>query len=92
MEKIRADQVSLPFFAVKPEVSLAAGEVLTADMVQVIALPAGFDALTQYAIPANEESREWLIDRRVTRDIPRGPFCFISTSLTMSRRIALLPM
>jgi Flp pilus assembly protein CpaB len=71
---VRASQTKLPFLALKPEIGLAAGEVLTEDMLRTVALPEGYEQLLSYALPADARTTEWIRDRRVTQDVPAGSF------------------
>jgi pilus assembly protein CpaB len=72
--RVRASQTKLPFLALKPDVGLAAGEVLTRDMLRTVALPEGYEQLLSYALPADASTVEWIRDRRVTQDVPEGSF------------------
>lgn len=71
---IESDQKKHQFFALKPGVSLAAGQTLERSMLQVVSLPEGFESLMAYALPAKPETMEWLIDSRVSKDVPEGSF------------------
>ena len=72
ISQLQAKQVSVAVIRLKPEVSLAKGDLVKPEMVRTVKLPQQFDHLVDMALPANGEAAVWIKGRPVTRDVASG--------------------
>ena len=72
VDGIAATQTSAPFLKLNPSVSLPVGATLEESMLETVNLPESFSSLSALAIPDTNESREWIYQRRVSKDISMG--------------------
>jgi len=66
---IKRASVSAPFFILAPNASLAKGEKIDETHLVVQRFPEQFNSLTNLAIPANADTKSWIIGRSVSSDI-----------------------
>ena len=72
VDGIAETQTSAPFLKLNPSVSLPVGATLEESMLETVHLPESFSSLSALAIPDTNESREWIYQRRVSKDISMG--------------------
>ena len=63
------------FLALKADVSLSEGESVTKDKLRDISLPKeNYEGISSVAIAKSEESFGWILEKKVTKDVPKGSF------------------
>ncbi len=70
--KLERAQVSAPFIKLSSSISLSTGETLESNHLESISLPEKFASLASFAIPDNQDNRNWIIGKRVNKDVKAG--------------------
>ncbi|MDH3609709.1 MAG: Flp pilus assembly protein CpaB [Gammaproteobacteria bacterium] len=65
-------QVSAPFIKLSASKSLSTGEVLEVEYLETVSLPEKFSSLASFAIPDTSDNRNWIVGKRVNKDIKAG--------------------
>lgn len=66
---IKSASVSAPFFTLAPDAPLVKGDTVEAKHLVVQRFPEQFKSLTNLAIPANPDTKAWIVGRSVSSDI-----------------------
>lgn len=72
VNEVEQAQVGASYLKLKPNVSLAAGDVLRGDHLETIEIPERFSSLSALAIKNTADSRAWLVGRRASSDVAAG--------------------
>ena len=70
--KLERAQVSAPFLKLNSTVSLSNGDVLESSHVDTVPLPEKYADLASFAIPDTGDNRNWIIGKKVNKDIKAG--------------------
>ncbi len=65
-------QVSAPFIKLNSTISLSTGDTLEESHLDSVPLPEKFSSLASFAIPDTADNRNWIIGKRVNKDVKAG--------------------
>lgn len=69
---IERSQISAPFIKLKSTVALSTGDILEKSHLDSVPLPEKFASLASFAVPDTVDNRNWIIGKRVNKDIKAG--------------------
>ena len=71
---VRSGQVSEPFLRLNPDITLSKGDKISAAHLRTERLPKSLNDLRHISMPDTEDTRQWIVGRAVTQDVPAGSF------------------